>query len=471
MKYLKNIVWIRLLGAFLIAFCFWVYVDVTTNPSNSRTIELTVQVGSLPNNIIRVDEAGNEIVDMPKIKIDVTASQTTLNAIQPDINVRATVDASGAGIGEQTMVVDIKAEDSLGYVNHSPEVITLPLRFDSYLEKSVPIQRNAISENYNKENYAPVVSVVSPAAGQVVYSGPANKVSTIAYAQYNYSISDDTTEEVKTDIEITPRTADGAIVDGVTASAKTIEIQVRMNPASRSKRVVVIPDLVGVVKAGYQITNVKIEPATVQISVASDAFDGISSVETEPIDVNNLDANQSFDVRLKPQRTKDDKDVVYGDDAVTVRVSVAQLTSDVRVKVPVAITVVDQPEGLVFRTVPTNVLVEFVVAATAMGNGLAGVEARVSVGMWDPANPYRQVQISAPKGVRWPTKLPFVELIVVPVIAAEPTASVPAEGLTPTATVDPPTETEGVPTPTASVAIPTATVVVVLPTATATPAP
>ena len=152
MKYLKNIVWIRLLGAFLIAFCFWVYVDVTTNPSNSRTIELTVQVGSLPNNIIRVDEAGNEIVDMPKIKIDVTASQTTLNAIQPDINVRATVDASGAGIGEQTMVVDIKAEDSLGYVNHSPEVITLPLRFDSYLEKSVPIQRNAISENYNKEN-------------------------------------------------------------------------------------------------------------------------------------------------------------------------------------------------------------------------------------------------------------------------------------------------------------------------------
>ena len=470
MNRLKNIVWIRLLAAFLIALSMWIYVDITTNPSKSRTIELEVHFDNMPENVLVVDENGLERAAYPRIKVDVTASQATLNVINEGVNIRASVDCTGVGKGQQTFDVLVKADDSLGYVKPEAQIKQLTLRFDRKISKPFNIVRNSGGDVIPDGQYEPEVTVLSPATGSVTYTGPADIIDAIDHAEYLFSLSSFTTEEPRSGIEIYPVTKEGKKLTGVKSDTPEITIRVKMNPAARSRNVVVKPAITGVVAPGFQITNVEVISPTVEITGSADAIDAIKNVETEAIDVRNLSTNLEGEYRLRvPQY--EEKPLTLAFSSVLVRISVAPLTNTLRLKIPFAVTITDIPDGMFFRVEPATVLLDLSVGPDTPQRGLGTVEASVSVGSWDPTNPSRQVVVRKPTDVTLQNRLPLVQLIPIAAAAANeptPTPADPGTDGTPSPTVDVPSPTEGSPTPTASVPIATSTPTTALPSPTPT---
>lgn len=474
MKYFTNIVWIRALAAFSIAFALWVYVDITTNPSASKTIDLTIEPDGLPSGIVMLNEQGLETTETPRVKVDVTGSQSTLQAIQPGVNLHAKIDCRGVGRGQQVLNVYITSGPELGYVKAVSRVKQVSMQFDTKTEKAVPITRIAENDFYDRTAFTPIVTVTSAEDGKIVFRGPSSKIETIKEGRYVYPITSQTNDGSRSNIVVQPYTAGGEIVTGVESNPKTISIRIAMQPASISKRVVVIPNITGVVAAGYHITNISVEPTTVLLTTAADMIDAVKEIQTEQIIVDGMTESVSQEYALVEPALGNGVTSKLGALRALVRITIEKHTEPIRVKLPVAVKIVDAPEGMVFRTEPSTVFLDVEIPAELQG-ALNTLEATVSVGAWDPASPARQIRVVKAKGLQILNKLPFVMLIPVTNAATEPTPTPEppvAEG-TPSPTIDPPAETEPTMTPTATSALasPTATSSSPQPTAIATATP
>ena len=65
------------------------------------------------------------------------------------------------------------------------------------------------------------------------------------------------------------------------------------------KFVNVVPSLAGEVEHGYAVTNVAVEPATVQIIGPHSVVEGTSHVYTGPVNINSISISRSYDVALQ----------------------------------------------------------------------------------------------------------------------------------------------------------------------------
>jgi hypothetical protein len=96
--------------------------------------------------------------------------------------------------------------------------------------------------------------------------------------------------------------------------------------------------------------------------------------------------------------------------AVDVVIDIGKTTEPLRVKLPYGVTILDAPDGMVFRAVPAVVFLDLSLGVNAQRNGLSDIAPEVRVGDWDPANPMRQIQLNLPSDVRLLNDMPFVRL-------------------------------------------------------------
>ena len=476
MKRLRNIVWQRFLVAFLVAFGLWVYVDITNNPSTKTTIKLQVQKVGLPEGYVLIDESGQETTTLQTVEVVVYASQATINALRADENIKATIDVSKVGIGEQLVAVNVVPDVGLGYIKAESTPPELPIRIDTLKEDNISVDRVLGNDSYDVALYKPTVGIAEPSDGRVRVSGPAGLLSSVAAAQYAIDIIS-RTADYTIDADVVLKDKLGKTIKGLTVVPAQITARVVMNPSSVRKQVVIVPTLRGSVAPGYRITGITVDPIFVTLSGEAGALDEVSSIATDVIDVADTTTTITKTVLLSNNLGAKVALTEGTNRAVDVVISVVKSTEQLRVKLPFAVTLLDVPEGMVMQAVPAVVMLDVSLGATAQRNGVSGIVPEVRVGAWDPANPMRQIQLTLPSDVRLLNDLPFIrverlgDVQAQPTPATEATATVtedtPDVALTPTVTALADGTVQPSPTPTVTVTASTSST----PTMTVTPTP
>lgn len=478
MKRLRNIVWQRFLVAFLVAFGLWVYVDITNNPSTKTTIKLQVQKVGLPETYVLIDEAGQETTTLQTVEVVVYASQATINALRADENIKATIDVSKVGIGEQLVAVNVVPDVGLGYIKAESTPPELPIRIDTLKVDDFSVDRVLGNDSYDVALYKPTVGIAEPSDGRVRVSGPAGLLSSVAAAQYAIDIIS-RTADYTIDADVVLKDKLGKTIKGLTVVPAQITARVVMNPSSVRKQVVIVPTLRGSVAPGYRITGITVDPIFVTLSGEAGALDGVSSIATDVIDVADTTTTITKTVLLSNNLGAKVALTEGTNRAVDVVIRVVKSTEQLRVKLPFAVTILDVPEGMVMQAVPAVVVLDVSLGATAQRNGVSGIVPEVRVGAWDPANPMRQIQLTLPSDVRLLNDLPFIrverlgDVLAQPTPATEATATIaedtPDVASTPTVTALADGTVQPSPTPTVTVTASTTSTATMTVTPTPTP--
>lgn len=422
MKRLRNIVWQRFLVAFLVAFGLWVYVDITNNPSTKTTIKLQVQKVGLPEGYVLIDESGQETTTLPMVEVVVYASQATINALRADENIKASIDVSKVGIGEQLVAVNVVPDVGLGYIKAESTPPELPIRIDTLKVDDISVDRVLGNDSYDVALYKPTVGIAEPSDGRVRVSGPAGLLSSVAAAQYAIDIIS-RTADYTIDADVVLKDKLGKTIKGLTVVPAQITARVVMNPSSVRKQVVIVPTLRGSVAPGYRITSIAVDPISVTVSGEAGALDGVSSIATDVIDVGDTTSTITKTVLLTNNLGSKVTLTEGTNRAVDVVISVVKSVDLLRVKLPFAVTLLDVPEGMVMQAVPAVVLLDVSLGATAQRNGISGIVPEVRVGAWDPANPMRQIQLTLPSDVRLLNDLPFIRIERLGDVQGQPTGT------------------------------------------------
>lgn len=479
MKRLRNIVWQRFLVAFLVAFGLWVYVDITNNPSTKTTIKLQVQKVGLPETYVLIDEAGQETTTLQTVEVVVYASQATINALRADENIKATIDVSKVGIGEQLVAVNVVPDVGLGYIKAESTPPELPIRIDTLKVDDFSVNRVLGNDSYDVALYKPTVGIAEPSDGRVRVSGPAGLLSSVAAAQYAIDIIS-RTADYTIDADVVLKDKLGKTIKGLTIVPAQITARVVMNPSSVRKQVVIVPMLRGSVAPGYRITGITVDPIFVTLSGEAGALDGVSSIATDVIDIADTTTTITKTVLLSNNLGAKVALTEGTNRAVDVVISVVKSTEQLRVKLPFAVTILDVPEGMVMQAVPAVVMLDVSLGATAQRSGVSGIVPEVRVGAWDPANPMRQIQLTLPSDVRLLNDLPFIRVERLGDVQAQPTPAAteatgtvtedaPDVALTPTVTVI--EDDSGQPSPTPTVTVTASTTSTATMTVTPPPTP
>lgn len=420
MKRVRNIVWQRFLVAFLVAFGLWVYVDITNNPSTKTTIKLQVQKVGLPEGYVLIDESGQETTTLQTVEVVVYASQATINALRADENIKASIDVSKVGIGEQLVAVNVVPDAGLGYIKAESTPPELLIRIDTLKQQEMDVDRVLGNDSYDVALYKPTVGIAEPSDGRVRVSGPAGLLSSVAAAQYAIDIIS-RTADYTIDADVILKDKLGKTIKGLTIVPAQITARVVMNPSSVRKQVVIVPTLRGSVAPGYRISGITVDPIFVTVSGEAGALDDVSSIATDVIDVGDTTTTITKTVLLSNNLGAKVTLTEGTNRAVDVVISVVKSTEQLRVRLPFAVTILDVPEGMVMQAVPAVVMLDVSLGATAQRNGVSGIVPEVRVGTWDPANPMRQIQLTLPTDVRLLNDLPFIRIERLGDVQAQPT--------------------------------------------------
>lgn len=470
MKQLRNIVWQRFLIAFLVAVGLWIYVEITNNPSTKTTIKLQVQKVGLPEGYVLVDEFGQENTTLPMVEVVIYASQATINALRADENIKATIDVSRVGIGEQLVPITVAPDEGLGYIKAESKPAQIAVRIDTLKQEDIAVDRVLGNDSYDVALYKPTISISEPTNGKIRVTGPAGLLSSISAAQYSIDIMS-RSADYTIDAEVVLKDKLGKIIKGLTLTPAQITARVVMNPSSVRKQVVIVPTLRGSVAPGYRISDIKVNPIFVTVSGEAGALDGISSIGTDAIDVMEATATLTQTVLLTNNLGAKVSLAEGTPRAVDVVITVVKSAEPLRVKLPYAITLLDVPDGMLMQAVPAVIMLDMSLGTNSQRNGLNGISPEVRVGTWDQANPMRQIQLNLPNDIRLLNDLPLIRILRLgeastPVsgeATATATIDAPPAALTPTLTTS--ADATAPPSPTAIVvatpsASPTPTIVV-----------
>lgn len=140
--------------------------------------------------------------------------------------------------------------------------------------------------------------------GKVRVSGTARDVNAVS----RLVIAVDPGENVKNSIDgsfpVIPQGKDGKQVQDVDLSPEKVRLRVVLRKAPARRAVLVSLDIVGQPAPSYKVASVEVIPNTVMILGRPDDLVGISTLRTEPLDINNRTRTFSQDVKvIAPEKT------------------------------------------------------------------------------------------------------------------------------------------------------------------------
>lgn len=461
--------WGVILIAFAISLSLWAFLFVRSNPTNSQVKSGTLVVKNLATNLVVVDETGRRQTAFPVIEAQIFAAQSAFGLL-PAAGLTFYVDVAGKGPGEYELPVQVDWRPEWGYfrseIRAEQQVVTV--RLEEVISKVfIPeIETTGLSSDavYNRS------SALADPATEVVVSGPQTLVNQVEGARLRFAYNASQMGSTES-IFVVPVNAQGEQVFGVESTPSQVDVVVSVEPKLGIRSVVIKPNVIGVVGSGYEITSIVADPPTVAIQGDVQTISNTTAIDTDAIFVTGLSQTITQTVALKLNNVSL---VDTTNTTAQVRVEIAPIERNTRMRLLVPVEVRDVPEGFVFVTDPTVYVLDVIIEPEALRrNSIGLVQAFVSVGEWDSAQPGRQVEVVLPANIRRESELAFVNLQQI-----APPLATPAEPLAEeTATVDVAPDVTGtvVATPTSTVVVtPTPTVVVtpiptIVPTTTPTP--
>lgn len=448
--------WSVILIAFSISLSLWAFLFVRANPTNSQEKSGVLVVKNLPNNLVVVDETGRRETSLPIIEARIFAAQSAFSQL-PAEGLTFYVDAAGKGAGEHEFDVQVEWLQEWGYFRAEirSDQQTIPLRLEEIISKTFApeIETTGMSSDavYNRS------AQLADAMSEVTVSGPQTLVNQVDGVRLRFAYNASQMGSTES-VTVVPVNAQAEQVFGVDVAPAQVDVVISVEPKFGIRSVVIKPNLVGVVAPGYEITSIVADPATVAIQGDVQTISDTLSIDTDAVLVTGLSETITQTVSLKLNNVSL---VDKNNTTASVRVVIAPIERNLRMRIIVPIDVRDLPDGVVLVAEPNVYVLDVLVEPEALRRNAIGlVQAFVSVGEWDSAQPVRQVQVLLPANMRRESDLTFVNMRQIVPLPATPEL-VPTDE---TATVDP----DAQPTNDTNTSISTATPTLVV---TATPTP
>jgi YbbR domain-containing protein len=271
------------------AILIWLYVNAERNPTITQRFTVDVEVQHLQN--------GYEppTVSPSQVTVVLTGVRSSVEQIAPR-GIRAMVDVSGVAEGKQRLPVQLNlTKDLLQDVQVEIIPPTVQVTLTKRISKEFRVE--CLFVNAPPEGYVYLSPIVFPETA--VVSGARERVNQVRRLIVN-AVPRKVGDEVDDDLPVLALDADNRpMSNGVTIRPSHVRVVLKLAPVSLTKTVLVTPMWKGTPDPSVAIEEIAIEPRTVVISGKPEVLARVHSVETEPIDIDNLTTDLTRNVALR----------------------------------------------------------------------------------------------------------------------------------------------------------------------------
>lgn len=311
-----------LLLAVVLAAAVWVNAVSTEDPNETRTLStpLSVEAVGLDEGLVA---QGYESV---QVQVTFRAPRSLWDLLIPE-NLHALVDLEGLTEGQYIVPIQIETNITPVMVE-KVEPDALSILVDRLAVRSMAVHAELTG------NLAPGFQAGAPrlAPDTVEVSGPESLVDRIAEIVAAVNIEGLRTE-MDQNVPLLPLDTDGALVSGVSVDPSSISVSVPVQQLGGYRDLVVKVPLQGVVKNGYRLVGLTINPQVVTLySDDPEATGNLPGyVETETLDISGASEDITTSLTLVlPEGVQ-----VVGDPKIVVQVSISTIEDSITISRPI----------------------------------------------------------------------------------------------------------------------------------------
>jgi YbbR domain-containing protein len=307
--------------------------------------------------MVIVDNNGLPRTARPTVDVTVEApAQELQNVSERDI--RAFVDATSLAPGQYVLDVQVQSTRlDQPRLQYTPDPFRIPLRIEQEITRTVPITVSVQGTvPFSYEAGETRVTVGEQVQTLASVRGPANRIEEVTAVRTSVDI-DRLTSTYNSPRPLEAITEDGRVVDGVTIDPAQVNVQVPIFSSVGSKRVPIVPQLVGEPASGYIVTSIAVDPQLVTLTGSSGPLDEVQNISTSPINITNSSSSISRTVGLlEPEGVR----VRFGEPvAALVTVNIVPLEQPYQIRLPIPVQVAGVANGLLVTVSPPIVSVTF----------------------------------------------------------------------------------------------------------------
>ncbi|MCX7800455.1 MAG: CdaR family protein [Fimbriimonadales bacterium] len=277
--------WPIKLASLFVAVLLWFHVQEQTTNVERETYSVQLSAVNLPPDLV--------VTSMPKsVRVTCEATRPALESIDPTRLV-AEVDLGSAQPGRNQLVPQLRQPLNIRakWEVRDP-VVTVEI--ERLMSSNHPVEIDTSGSPPSDLIY--LSSTVDPETVSVV--GPVSKVREVRRVRAVLNLS-----------RVRPATSyllrlealgpDGKPLGQVRTEPSEVSVRPALAPALAPRSVSVTPRWTGTPAFGFRLVAVTADPSQVALTGKSEVLSGLASVETEPIDLDGIDANRVFRVRLR----------------------------------------------------------------------------------------------------------------------------------------------------------------------------
>ncbi len=262
--------------ALALSISIWVFVSNEQNPPRTSIVPFNIPVRP-----VNVPSDLDVLGAIEPVVVRVTAPSDLWMGFT-EASFEATVDLTGSPEGPVREPVSVRARDGrVRVLEVIPPLVETQL--DKLIRRTVPVQVNVQQGPPLGFGFEPP----RPEVSQVTVLGPQQLVTTVDAAVADVNLSSIRANVVQS-FPLEARSARGYDVSGVRIEPATVNIDLRISRQSVYMTLPVVLELTGTPVAGFWVSQVRVTPPTVAILGPQDVVQHLGSLKTAPVDVTNL---------------------------------------------------------------------------------------------------------------------------------------------------------------------------------------
>ena len=271
----------------LLAVVMWAFVVTSTNPSVNRTFR---NVPILVQNKDTLEKKGYTIIGLEEntnVNIRVEGSRDKIVNLKEN-DIQASIDVADISEGIQSVSVKVDTPSGVSLSMIDPQDININVQ--KIVQKKLPV--NLVIKDSLKDGKS--VKVNEQSLKEITVKGPVSQINKIDRVDVN--INDPAYLDGKIhNIDIHLLDKDGKEVTGVEMSDSDINVSFTVTETRRFK---IKLQTYGEVDYGYEVKTYNISPSDLVLKGNGKVLDNIDHIETYPVNIANLKADKSGEVRL-----------------------------------------------------------------------------------------------------------------------------------------------------------------------------
>lgn len=229
-------------------------------------------------------------LDTYEVNLKVVAKKGDLNNLKVE-DFEATLDLMYWEKGTYNQKIEIKSPKGVEIISITPD--NLVVRIEDKMEKEVRIE--GVFEGIPAKDYLVGSSKIEPEKVKAI--GPKSEIDSLNKATIRIKLNGGKDSFVR-DIEIEAIDSQGRKIRSISFEPKLAKVNVYIFSGSNNKAVGIKPKISGIPLAGFWVSGVTTDPATIIINSDTLKLSSIDSVETSLYDITGLKENKEDTVTL-----------------------------------------------------------------------------------------------------------------------------------------------------------------------------